>query len=318
MRFQVRLNIVQVIAGGKNRDRKIARSATLWAGLESHLREMTTHGKRRKDWVIVAAALVAAGAALALPVVGQVATNPQKTGHRKSANAKANSPAPAKPLVMPFRPGETLNYRVSWSAFSNAASVQLTVPEQRDLFGYSTWHFRALAHTLNPVRSLFSVDDQIDSYTDQSTLETRQYETHLDELGKIQDRVFHFVAPGQTSRAPGPSVVVLGGTCDPLGTLYTLRHVDWEHTPEFRGNVYDGHDLYEVSAKRETAGDNVKIAAGAFSTSRVSIDLFQHQKPVPGVHLIVWIANDAAHTPVLLQAELPFGNLRAELTSASR
>ncbi len=242
----------------------------------------------------------------------------QKTAHHKAIKSKADPPSAMKPVAMPFRTGETLNYRVSWSAFSNAASVQLTVPEQRDLFGYSTWHFRALAHTLNPVRELFSVDDQFDSYADQSTLEARQYETHLDELGKIQDQVFHFAAPGVASHGPRPSVVVLVGTRDPLGTLYELRDVDWEHTPEFLGTVYDGHDLYEATAKREITDDNVTIAAGTFSTSRVAIDLFQHQKPVAGVHVIVWIANDAAHTPILMEAQLPFGNLRAELTSASQ
>ncbi|MGO9590805.1 MAG: DUF3108 domain-containing protein [Candidatus Acidiferrales bacterium] len=262
----------------------------------------------------IAAMIVAAGALLLPPAMASA----QKTAHHKAIKSKADPPSAMKPVAMPFRTGETLNYRVSWSAFSNAASVQLTVPEQRDLFGYSTWHFRALAHTLNPVRELFSVDDQFDSYADQSTLEARQYETHLDELGKIQDQVFHFAAPGVASHGPRPSVVVLVGTRDPLGTLYELRDVDWEHTPEFLGTVYDGHDLYEATAKREITDDNVTIAAGTFSTSRVAIDLFQHQKPVAGVHVIVWIANDAARTPVLMQAQLPFGNLRAELTSSSQ
>jgi Protein of unknown function (DUF3108) len=275
---------------------------------------MAAHRTLRKHGLALAA-FALAGAVAILPAAGQ---SPAKATHAKAAKAKADPAEPVKPAAMPFRTGETLNYRASWSAFSNAASVQLTVPEQRDLFGYPTWHLRAQAHTVNPVRSVFSVDDQFDSYADQSTLECRQYETHLDELGKIQDEVFHFTAPGQPSRAPGPSVIVVAGTRDPLGTLYELRHFDWERTPQFQGTVYDGHDLYEVTAKRETADDKVAIAAGAFSASRIAVDLFQHQKPVPGVHLIIWIANDAAHTPVLMQAQLPFGNVRAELISASR
>jgi Protein of unknown function (DUF3108) len=263
-----------------------------------------------------AAMFVGVAALLALPAMAQAPAGPQKTAHRKVSRSQADPPGLMKPLAMPFRAGETLN-RVSWSAFSNAAFVQLTVPEQRDLFGYSTWHFRAQAHTLGPVRSLFSVDDQFDSYADQGTLEARQYEMHVNELGRIQDQVFHFTAPGQTSRAPEPSVVVTAGTRDPLGTLYELRHIDWEQTSEFHGTVYDGHDLYEMTAKRETTNDSVAIAAGTFSTSRIALDLFQHQKPVPGVHVIVWIANAAARTPVLMQAQFPFGNVRAELASAS-
>ncbi|MGA3295354.1 MAG: DUF3108 domain-containing protein [Candidatus Acidiferrales bacterium] len=225
--------------------------------------------------------------------------------------------APAKSLAMPFRPGETLNYRVAWAAFSSAATVQLTVPEQRNLFGYATWHFRAQAHTLSPVRSLLAIDDQFDSYTDQATLESRQYETHLNELGKTQDDVFHFAPAGQAPRAPGPVVVVLAGTRDPLGTLYALRHVDWNRTPEFRGPVYDGRDIYQLTAQRDAATENVQVAAGAFSSTRVSVALFQNEKEVSAIHFTVWFANDATRTPVLMQAQLPFGKLRAELVSAS-
>ena len=44
---------------------------------------------------------------------------------------------------VPFAVGEVLDYRLSWSVFSNAAAVQLAVVEKRDLFGIPAWHFRA-------------------------------------------------------------------------------------------------------------------------------------------------------------------------------
>ncbi|HTW23367.1 MAG TPA: DUF3108 domain-containing protein [Candidatus Baltobacteraceae bacterium] len=273
---------------------------------------------RKSGRLGLAVALLGASALPALPAKPQAPkpVSSHKTAHHGAA--KADPPAPMKPVAMPFHAGETLNYRVSWSAFSNAASVQLAVPEQRDLYGYSTWHFRAQAHTTGTVRSLFTIDDQFDSYTDRASLETRQYETHLNELGKIQDQILHLAPAGQLLRVPPPTVVVPAGTLDPLGAMFVLRHVDWDHTPEFRGNLYDAHDVYEMSAKRETPDEKVTVAAGTFSTSRISIDLFQHQKPVPGVHLVAWLANDAPRTPVLLEAQLPIGNIRAELTSASQ
>jgi hypothetical protein len=217
---------------------------------------------------------------------------------------------------MPFRAGETLTYRVAWAAFSNAASVELTVPERRDLFGWATWHFRAAARTVSPVRALFTVDDQFDSYTDAATLESRRYETHLDELGRKQDQVLHFVATGQASRAPGPNVVVLPGTRDPLGALYALRGVDWQRTPEFRAPVYDGRNLYEMRAGRQNPGETVNVAAGKFTAARIVIRVFQYEKELSAIHFALWLANDPARTPVLMQADLPFGSLRAELTSA--
>jgi Protein of unknown function (DUF3108) len=217
---------------------------------------------------------------------------------------------------VPFRTGELLTYRVEWAAFSSAATVELTVPERRNLYGWDTWHFRAAIHTLGSVRSLFEIDDQFDSYSDASTLESRQFEEHLSEMGRRENQIFHFAATGEQSRGPGPTIVVLPGTRDPLGALYDLRSVDWQRTPEFRAPVYDGKNLYVMSARREDANEAVTVAAGSFSTSQISIRLFQYQKEVVGLHFEVWLANDAARTPVLMRADLPLGNLRTELIAA--
>ncbi len=226
------------------------------------------------------------------------------------------SSAALKEQPMPFRVGESLNYRVSWSAFSAAASVQLSVVERRALFGWQTWHFRAVAQTLSPVSTLFPIEDQFDSYTDTESLECRQFETHLNELGKISDQVLHLVATGQKSRAPGASVVVMPGTRDALGALYALRAVDWQRTPELNATVYDGKDIFDMRAQRDSPGEAVTVPAGNFTASRISIRVFQHDKEVTAIHIAVWLATDAAHTPVVLQATLPFGTLRAELIPA--
>ena len=47
--------------------------------------------------------------------------------------------------------------------------------------------------------------------------------------------------------------------------------------------------------------------------ARVSIRVFQSEKEVSAVRFSVWIADDAARTPVSFQADLPFGNLAANL-----
>src|SRR4029077_515123 len=246
-----------------------------------------------------------------------------KTSAAQSASrkaTKANTPKKDAPsdVVMPFRVGETLKYQVAWATFTTAASVQMNVAERRDLFGWGTWHFRAVAHTVSPVRSLFAIDDQFDSYTDAASLESRQYEMYLNEMGKKQDRVIHLLPMGQGPRGDLPRVVVLPGTRDPLGALYALRGVDWQKTPEFRAPVYDGRDVYELRARVVAANEAITVAAGNYSASRISIHLFQRDKEVPGMSFSAWLAHDPARTPVLMQADLPFGNLRVELTSVAQ
>lgn len=240
----------------------------------------------------------------------------QQSSPQKTSKTKTTAKDPVKKDVpMPFRIGETLNYEVAWATFSTAASVQLSVPERRDVLGWGTWHFRATAHTQSPVRTLFTIDDEFDSYTDAATLESRQFEMYLDELGRKQNQTFHFVAQGQPAPGGVPVVIVLPGTRDPLGALYALRCVDWPHTQELRVPVYDGRNLYELHAHLEAASDPVEIAAGKFSATKISLRLFQNSKEVSGTKFMAWLANDAARTPILLQGDLPLGSIHVELTS---
>ena len=121
-----------------------------------------------------------------------------------------------KDAPAPFRVGETLNYRVAWASFATAASLQVTVPEKREIFGWPTWHFRAALHTQSPVRSLFTIDDQFDSYADAHIFDTRRYETYQNELGRKENHELNFMTVGQKPWGQGPDVVVPPGTHDPV------------------------------------------------------------------------------------------------------
>ena len=219
---------------------------------------------------------------------------------------------------MPFRTGEILNYRVEWAIFPNAAALQMNVVERRNLLGWQTWHFRASAHSVVPARALFEVDDQFDSYTDASTLESHQYEMYLNEMGSKQDQVLHLIPIGQPYRGIVAPVLVQPGTRDPLGAFYALRAVDWEHTPDFHAPVYDGSDLYELRARKESASEQVAVDAGSFQATKISIRLFEHGREAPHTSFLAWIAHNPARTPVLILAEMPVGNVRVELAAMPR
>ncbi len=221
----------------------------------------------------------------------------------------------AAELHMPFRVGETLNYDVAWSAFASAAKVQLCVAEHREILGSQTWHFRASAHTLSPLRSFLTIDDQIDSYTDTATFESRQYEMYLDEMGRKDNQILRFSVAGRPQKTPSPAVVVSAGTLDPLGALYMLRRVDWQQTPKFHAQVFDGEDLVEMRAHLEAAKELVAVNAGNFLATRVLVREYQQGVEVKGQSLSICFANDAARTPILLEAEIPFGSVRIELGS---
>jgi len=238
---------------------------------------------------------------------------------RQSLPSKKHGKPPAGPatpaaIPVPFRSGEFLQYRVLLSKYAvNAAKIETTVVEQRNFFGRPAWHFRAVAHTMDTTRTLFPLDDQFDSYTAAANLFSLQFEMYLHEQGKAETNVFRMTTDGESAPGDATAVRVAPGTRDAIGLLYDLRAADWQLTPELRVPVFDGRRLYDVVARIDTPQGTASVPAGNFSVFRVSIRVFDHGKELTDTRLWVWITKDPAHTPVLIEAEIPFGSARIEL-----
>jgi len=240
------------------------------------------------------------------------------------AQAPRHKPAaprvkPAPAAVLPLRPGEALDYAASFSKLNNVGAIRLAVVERRDFYGRPAWHLQAFAHTLNPLRMIFELDDQFDSYSDASTLVCFQYELHLHERGQTADSILRLSADDRPASWPPSGAAtarVLPGTRDPIGMAQFLRTVDWAKVKEVRAPVYDGHELYEVAGRPVETGVRMQVPAGAYSTTRIELRVFERGVEVKDTHFNLWLANDAGQTPVQLQAELPFGSAQLRLTHA--
>ena len=122
---------------------------------------------------------------------------------------------------------------------------------------------QAFAHTENPLRMVFELDDQFDSYSDAGTMTSLQYEMHLNERGQKVDSVQRMTATGkEPAPANATETRVLPGTRDPLGMMQYLRNVDWTKTAEVRSPVYDGHKLYDVQGEARQRGRGSHRARG--------------------------------------------------------
>jgi hypothetical protein len=232
---------------------------------------------------------------------------------KKKSKPPAVQAAPTAAAV-PFHSGEILEYRVLLSKFAlNAAKIQTTIVEQRNFFGHPAWHFRAIAHTVDTTRTLFAIDDEFDSYSSAANLFSLQFEMYLHEQGKEQTNLYRMSADGDPAPADATAVRVLPGTRDAISLLYDLRTPDWQRTPELRVPVFDGRKLYDAIARIDTPQGTVTVPAGNFPAYRISIRLFDHGKEMTDTKFWLWVARDAAHTPVLIEAEIPFGTARIEL-----
>jgi len=231
--------------------------------------------------------------------------------------ADSNKAASPVDTGLPLKAGEVLEYTANVSKLNNVATLKLQVAGRGNFLGKSAWHLQAFAHTQNPLRMVFELDDRFDSYSDAVTLASLQYEMHLSERGQKVESVQRMTATGkEPASADATQARVLPGTRDPLGMMQYLRNVDWTKTPEVRSPVYDGHKLYDVRARLAAASEKVSVAAGNYTASKIGIRVFDNGVEMKDASFTLYVANNAAHTPVLLEAVMPFATARVELLKA--
>ena len=236
-------------------------------------------------------------------------------GHPSSGPSKEASPV--EPMFT-LRPGETLGFDANISKLnSTVARLKIVAVERRNLGGKASWHLQAFAHTENPYRMVFELDDQFDSYSDAGSMVSRQYEMHLSERGQKVDSVQRMLPSVQDPPPAGVSAArVLPGTRDPLGMLNYLRGIDWSGTNEVRSPVYDGHKLYDVRARLIAKAVPVTVPAGSFKPMKIELLVLDNGVEMKDAHFQLSLTNDERRLPVLLEAVLPFATARVELTKA--
>jgi hypothetical protein len=140
---------------------------------------------------------------------------------------------------------------------------------------------------------------------------------HLSERGQKVESIQRMTATGKEPASPEATEArVLPGTRDPLGMMQYLRNVDWTKTPEVRSPVYDGHKLYDVRARLAPGSEKVNVPAGAYTASKIGIRVFDDGVEMKDASFTLYVANNSARTPVLLEAVMPFATARVELQKA--
>jgi hypothetical protein len=235
---------------------------------------------------------------------------PASPSHGKGASSAAIGFQP--------RSGETLDFSASVPKLnSTVANLRVKVGERQSVAGKDAWHLQAFAHTENPYRMVFELDDEFDSYSESSNLVSLKYEMHLNERGQKVDTVERMTP---SSKEPAPAheaaVRVLPGTRDPIGMLMYLRGVDWNATKEVKSPVFDGHKLYDVRAVAVGKSQNVSVAAGKYSTTKIEIHVMDNGAEMKDAHFLLYLADGAERLPVLMEAVLPVATARVELVKA--
>lgn len=220
-------------------------------------------------------------------------------------------PAPFSPAA--YRVGERLTYNVQFSHFASAGHVELFVAGRGTFFNREGLQLRAHVETSGVVNvALLSLNNDYTTYVDPQTGLPYRAQQVVREAGRTSEAERDYNQPAGTDALP--SKLRTGespGTYDLLSALYRIRAMPLADGASYFITVVTEGDQYPAEVK-VIGRQLIKTNVGSFNTivTRVNVQNSHDYK------LRVYFSDDERHVPVLLTAQHPAGEIRAELAGS--
>jgi len=234
--------------------------------------------------------------------------------------SQAQDPAP-----LPFAPGETLTYDMSWGVFPAGqivATLSSVANGQQD-----DYEVKATATSRGFVSLLYPVDDEFQSSFDPRTLCSeriakrvsegrRRLDTHIvfDSERKLAILDEHDLArlgvPAKHAEMEIPPCVE-----DVIAAFYDVRRLPLRVGEKFNLSINDGSKTSQVLVDVQ-ARESVRTPLGARPAFRVEPTVFGGLLKRKG-RMLIWFSDDAQRLPLRIKAMITVGTLTATLQSAT-
>jgi Protein of unknown function (DUF3108) len=242
---------------------------------------------------------------------GELTPPPKPKPPGSTTNGTAASGVSGLPLIV----GERLSFNVSWSNFPTAANLEIQVAEQGRYYGQDSIQIKTKVTTSGSVRSLFSeINNFYISYVNPNTAVPHRIVNVISQ-GKQQseETVVLDQVKKQAIFQDDKTVSIPAGTYDLPSLLFALRMRSWSENNKQKLSALYGKELIEIEA--EVKGrERITTQMGSYNTVCVRVS---PQKNLSRYRAQIWFSDDVQRLPVLMTAKLPFGEVRAEMTSAT-
>src|SRR5215471_13188071 len=237
-------------------------------------------------------------------------TPPPKAASSRPAPTSENSNG-GSPLVV----GERLVYNVSWSGFPSAARLEMEVVAQGKFYGRESYQLRSRVETLGQVRSLFGdIDNQYTSYVSSGdTLPHRSVSAIHRGQTRSEEVVIFDHSKQKAIFSDESEVPIREETYDLTSLIYWLRLQPLTNGSKYKFTALYGKDLIEVEAVVK-GRERVVAQAGAFNAVLVN---FYPRGKYSSYRGYIYISADSRRLPVMVKANLPVGEARAELAAVT-
>jgi hypothetical protein len=225
--------------------------------------------------------------------------------------------------VVPFAPGETLEYDVSWASYVAAGRASLSVVEQAPAGSTgSAYHIVADGRPSDLLSNLYTLYYKIETRLDAFRLLPVRASVYSEEGRRRRVRTTTFDQAKRTATyeegQPGARKHIIKLpplTQDALSALYVLRALRLPGGQELSVPVLNDGELYRAALK-SGAREAVQCGLGTVQAMRIDMKIADAKGRPVGSDIAVWLTTGHRQVPVQLTAGLPFGSFRLLLREA--
>jgi uncharacterized protein DUF3108 len=212
----------------------------------------------------------------------------------------------------PYQVGERLTYNVTFSNFSDAAHVELFIAGRGTFFNRDGLQLRAHVETMGVVNAaLYSLNNDYTTYIEpESGLPYRSQQV-IREGARTTDTSNDYNLPVGVSAIPAR--VAFSGPYDFLSIFYRMRALPLTDASYFF-TVRQDTEQYEVELQVQ-GRQLVKTNVGSFNTIVTQLKV-RNNSAADKYRTRIYFSDDSRHVPVLITAQHPSGEIRAELVSS--
>jgi hypothetical protein len=268
--------------------------------------------------MIVTRVQAAVAAALTMAMTAGLPAQ-RKAAAPAAAPAAPTAAAPSADRKVPFRPGETLTYDVSWSNYLTAGVATLTVRDKRPSGQSSAYYIVAEGKPTGLVSSLYTLYYKADTLLDSRSLLPERGSIYSQEGSRQRTRTTRFDHAAQRADYEFKTGTTVRSTVplpkyaqDALSSIYALRAVPLRENARLSMPVCDGGKVYRVQFAIGGI-ESVQAPAGRTPAYRITLSIADAAGRAAGRPITLWVSADERRVPLKLQADLAVGSITMTL-----
>ena len=206
---------------------------------------------------------------------------------------------------VPFKVGESLNYKASFSGI-DAATGRLEVLGIETINNVSTYHVRFSANTHGFANFLFPIRDVIDLWLDENSLVPIRVKKNISE-GKYEKKSESDLSQNQGFAIVRNDTISMGmGTHSPYSLFYFFRN---KNLSKIDGEIFSTIDGKKITPLKMKVTDGIKIRVpiGEFNCTKVTPMRIDEKKFKNEATMSIWFSNDEHRYPVKIWLKMKFG-----------